>query len=195
MPRKRRLQSPTGVYHWITRGINKKELFHHSKDYDYFKGLLAEYKQSYDILIYHYCLMRNHVHMLIYSPSVEATARFSQYVHRRYAYYYCAKYHWSGSIFQRGYRSLVVDKEAYLLECGRYIEANPVKARLLEDPGQYPYSSYKYYSQGQTDILIDTSPAYLALSDSEESRMAVYTEFVTQPNMMDEMAIMQRTLF
>ena len=83
MPRKRRLQSPTGVYHWITRGINKKELFHHPKDYDHFKNLLAEYKQPYEILVYHYCLMRNHVHMLIYSPSVEATARFSQYVHRR----------------------------------------------------------------------------------------------------------------
>ena len=127
--------------------------------------------------------------MLIQSPSVKDMATFSQYVHRRYAYYYCAKYHWSGSIFQRSYRSLPIDQESYLLECGRYIERNPVKARLCEDPASYPYSSYNFYAQGQEDDLLDSSPAYLALSESEQARMAVYTEFVLQPNTLEAMAL------
>ncbi len=117
MPRKKRQKSPTGVYHWIVRGMNKKYLFHDGEDYEYFKKLLVEYKQVCLMTIYHYCLMTNHVHLLLHAEELEELSRFSHYVQRRYAYYYCGKYKWSGSVFQRGYRSMVIDRDEYLLEC------------------------------------------------------------------------------
>lgn len=88
MPRKKREASPTGIYHWIVRGMNKKQLFHHAADYSIFESFIKEYQSQYHLKIYHYCYMTNHVHMLIDAPSLEDLSSFSHYVQRRYAYYY-----------------------------------------------------------------------------------------------------------
>src|SRR3989339_1345623 len=134
MPRKKREESPTGVYHWIVRGMNKRKIFHHGEDIVQFFSLMKEYQKENGILIYHYCLMTNHVHMLVWAGKMELLSRFSHYVQRRYAYYYCKKYKWTGSVFQRGYKSFVIDRDEYLLECGRYIERNPVRAKMVKAP-------------------------------------------------------------
>ena len=187
MPRKNREESPTGIYHWIVRGMNKKVLFHDSEDYKRFKDLLIEYKQAYFIIIYHYCLMTNHVHLLVNTDKLERLSKFSQYVQRRYAYYYCSKYKWTGSVFQRGYRSLVIDREEYLLECGRYIERNPLKAKLVRVLEEYAYTSYRYYAVGERDELITTSPAYIALSEAINKRYGIYSDYVKESRIQEEM--------
>ena len=92
MPRKKREESPTGVYHWIARGMNKKDLFHRQGDYERFRELILEYKTAFSIAIYHYCFMTNHVHLLVQSEDLQSLSLFSHYVQRRYAYYYCGKY-------------------------------------------------------------------------------------------------------
>ena len=187
MPRKRREESPTCVYHWIVRGMNKKTLFHDSKDRHFFRNLVLEYKQKFAILIYHYCCMTNHVHMLVSAEKLENLSEFSHYVQRRYAYYYCGRYKWTGSVFQRSYRSLSIDRDEYLLECGRYIERNPLKAGLAKEPGEYTHTSYRYYALGETDELISASPAYLDLSDNQEERRRIYSEYVKQNRIQEEM--------
>ena len=131
--------------------------------------------------------MTNHVHLLIHSLDLQGMAKFSQLVQRRYAYYYCGSYRWVGNVFQRGYRSLSVDKDSYLLECGRYIERNPIKAALARHPAGYPYSSFQYYGCGESDDLLTPSPAYLALAKSSESRMAVYNEYASEVRLQEEM--------
>ncbi len=187
MPRKRRQESPTGIYHWIIRGINKKKIFHSSGDFSQFRGLISEYKKLYDIEIYHYCCMTNHVHMLIRTDKLLNISKFSHFVQRRYAYYYCKQYKWTGSVFQRGYRSLLIDKEEYLLECGRYIERNPLKARMIKSLAQYAHSSYHYYADGQADDLINPSPTYLGLANSEKSRQEIYAKYVQENRIQEEM--------
>ena len=188
MARTRRVESPTGVYHWITRGVNKKHLFHSFQDYSFFKKLLLEYKISYEIQIFHYCFMPNHIHLLLLSPNLEALGKFSHFVLRRYTYYYCKSHGWTGSVFQKGYKSLVVEKESYLLECGRYIERNPLKASLTTTLSEYPYSSYGFYTANRGDDLVTPSPAYLALSDNPNDQIATYVEYVSQTRAVDEMA-------
>ena len=188
MPRKKRLPSPTGVYHWICRGIHKKDIFHKPTDYEFFKSLLKEYALTFEIQIYHYCLMTNHVHLLILSPTLEGMAKFSQMVQRRYAYHYCGAYRWVGNVFQRGYRSLAVDKDAYLLECGRHIERNPLKAVLAEHPASYKHSSFRYYGCGDPDDLITMSPTYLGLASTEDARIAIYNEYVCETRVQEDMA-------
>ena len=114
MPRKNRVESPTGIYHWINRGILKKDLFHKDSDYLFFLKLLREYKSVYGIHIYHYCLMTNHIHLLMAASSSYELSKFSQAVQRRYAYYYSKTYRWVGGIFQGRYRSFPIDKDTYL---------------------------------------------------------------------------------
>ena len=88
-------------------------------------------------------------------------------------------------MFQRGYRSVVVDRDEYLLECGRYIERNPIKAGLSSDPGSYPHSSFGYYSLGQPDPLLEPSPAYLGLADTERDRMLSYWHYVSEERIQE----------
>ena len=187
MPRKKREQSSTGVYHWIVRGMNKKDLFHDAQDFEYFKKLLSEYKTAYQISFFHYCLMTNHVHLLLRANDLEYLASFSHYVQRRYAYYYCGRYKWTGSVFQRGYRSFVIDRDEYMLECGRYIERNPVKAKLVEKPGDYKFTSYRYYAVGESDEMLTDSPAYMGLSSDEGLRRIIYAKRVEEHRVQEEM--------
>ena len=187
MPRKRREESSTGVYHWIVRGMNKKDLFHEALDYDRFREILTEYRNEYQIGVFHYCFMTNHVHLLLNAQGIERLSKFSHYVQRRYAYYYCGKYRWTGSVFQRGYRSWVIDRDEYLLECGRYIERNPVKAKLVKSPEDCRHSSYCYYAQGKVDDLITPSPAYLGLSQDSQDRRRIYADYVQQIRIQEEM--------
>ena len=132
--------------------------------------------------------MPNHVHLLLKAPTLESMGKFSHFVLRKYTYYYCKVHGWAGSVFQKGYKSLSVIKEAYLLECGRYIERNPIKAGLAQTPAQYPYSSYGFYASFLEDELITPSPVFLGLSDIPEERARDYTEYVNQDRIIDEMA-------
>ena len=179
MPRKPRQESPVGVYHFITRGVNKKKLFHKDKDYKSYLELISEYRDRFNIQIYHYCLMTNHVHLLLKATDLSALSQFGHFTQRRYAYYYCKTYHWSEQVFRRNFTSLPIAEDAHLLECGRYIERNPLKAKLVQDLKDYPYTSYSYYSLGKEDPLITESPLYPTLGHSSLERMFVYRFYVT----------------
>jgi putative transposase len=167
--------------------MNKKVLFHEPEDFRHFRSLLIEYRNAHLQGVYRYCFMTNHAHLLIKAPRPEELSKFSHYVQRRYAYYYCGKYKWTGSVFQRGYRSMVIDRDEYLLECGRYIERNPLKAGLVKAPEMYPYTSYRYYTMGEADDLVTESPAYLGLSVVAEERRTMYSGYVKQVRIQDEM--------
>ncbi|MCG3177193.1 MAG: hypothetical protein MOGMAGMI_02161 [Candidatus Omnitrophica bacterium] len=178
MPRKTRQESPTGIYHWISRGIHRKKIFHRQEDFRYFLGLVKDLKVIYSQKIHHYCLMDNHVHMLVYSPSLENLSLFSHFLARKYAYYYCGQYKWIGPLFQGRYKGIPVDDEKYLLECGRYIERNPIKAQLALRAQDYPYSSFQEYAGDTESGVVDPSPAYLALDDRQEVRQRMYEHYV-----------------
>lgn len=187
MARKKRTPSPTGLYHWIVRGIHKKHIFHRSEDFQVFKDLLLRHKIKFGISIHHYCLMNNHVHLLLQAKEdIAPLAGFSAHVLRRYAYYYCAKYKWTGSVFMRGYQSIPVLKDDYLLECGRYIERNPLQAHLSASPEEYPHSSFRHYKTGGDDELVTDSPAYTNLDPVDDIRRKLYAAYVETNRMKEE---------
>ena len=131
--------------------------------------------------------MTNHVHALLKAPDTSSLSLFSHFVQRRYAYYYSKKHKWSGAVFQRMYKGLHVDKEAYLLECGRYIERNPLRAGMVKRLEDYPYSSFHYYAYGQSDDLLEPSPAFLALSEDPQIRRGIYRQYVKETRVQEEM--------
>lgn len=174
MPRKNRQPSQSGYYHFINRGVNKKKIFHRPEDFTFYKLLLGEYKLEFDIKIIHYCLMSNHTHLVVYSPDVTLLGRLAHFLQRRYAYYYCKTYKWQEQVFRNRYLSLPIEKDSYLMECGRYIERNPLEANLVSDLKDYEHSSYHYYALGREDRLVTESPFYEDLGRTREERALVY---------------------
>ena len=180
MPRYPRFESPTKVYHFINRGVNKKKLFHRPEDFRFYKDLIFEYKERFRIDIYHYCLMINHTHLLLRAEEAVLLSRFAHFIQRRYAYYYCKTYHWSEQVFRKRFISISVENDGQFLECGRYIERNPLDAKLVEKIEDYPHTSYPHYAHNKPDFLVTLSPLFDTLGRSLEERRAVYYFYVNQ---------------
>lgn len=192
MPRKPRQLSQTGVYHFINRGINKKKIFHRENDYGFYLGLMKSHADELGIGIHHYCLMNNHTHILLSSQDLDSLSRFGHYLQRRYAYYYCKTYHWAEQVFRKRFVSLPINEDRYLLECGRYIERNPVRAKLVKSPSDYKYSSYHYYAFGKKDEVVSCDPLYEEMGKSGAERMKTYREYLESERAYEQ--IVDKTL-
>ena len=122
--------------------------------------------------------MTNHVHLALKTDDLETLSQFAYFTQRRYAYYYFKTYRWSEQVFRRNFGSIPINNDTYLLECARYIERNPLKAKLVKDLKDYSYSSYAFYAFGKRDNLISESPIYSSLGRSRYERMAAYRWYV-----------------
>ncbi len=151
MPRKPREFVDGGIYHVFNRGNNRKDLFRCGEDFACFLKLLSSSQEKYDIRVFHYCLMTNHFHFLLRSEVKEGLPRFMHWLQLGYARYFKRKYHTTGHIFEERFRSPRIAEESYYLQCGRYIERNPIKAKIASNAWDYPYSSASYYAIGAKD--------------------------------------------
>ena len=188
MPRKKRTESPVGIYHWINRGYLKQNIFHSRSDFEVFLSLVSEYKDAHGVVIYHYCLLNNHVHFLIQAPTVSELSVFSHFVKRRYAYYFSKTYHHAGPTFEKRFVAIPIDGESYLLECARYIERNPLRAGLAKHPADYEFSSASYYLNRKQSLFLTLSPAFLGLSDDPYERTKAYEDYIAQVRPQEEYA-------
>ena len=181
MPRKPRVLVDGGYYHIITRGIDRRRLFCYRQDYDYFLEIVRKYLEKFQVSILHYCLMTNHIHLIIQAGKKEDLPRFMQAVLQVYASHFRKKYNSVGFIFQNRYKSSFIDKDSYLLECGRYIERNPLRAGIIDDLQDYPWSSFHCYAKGVDDDLIKKkNPLYFDLGNTEQARQQRYREYLFQ---------------
>lgn len=187
MGRKRRAESESGFYHVIARGNNRGWLFREDEDFKKFESFLSEYLEKYGVLLFHYCLMDNHIHLLVRSEPVSSLGRMMHGVQRSYHHYYRRKYTFFGHLFQGRYRSLPIEKDSYLLECGRYIERNPVRAGLVGDPSAWRYSSYQMYSEGKEKSFLMYDPSYLGLAPTSENRQRIYQEYTERTRAYEEL--------
>lgn len=153
MPRTARKKSESGIYHVMLRGINRQEILSDEEDNVKFLEILSECKKISGFELYGYCLMRNHLHLLIREGKEELGHIFRR-IGTRYAYWYNRKYNRVGHLFQDRFKSEPVDDEGYYLTVLRYIHQNPVRAGLCKTLDGYKWSSYGDYvgKQGITDI-------------------------------------------
>ena len=142
MARGPRFVMDEGYYHVIQRGNDRRKVFRDDKDYEYFCMLLRKYLKKYASYLYHYCLMSNHLHLLLKVIKAKDLSRLMQGVNLSYTLYYKGKYRFTGSLWQGRYKSIVIEKDEYLMECGRYIERNPLRAGFVKDLKDYHFSSY-----------------------------------------------------
>ena len=119
MGRKPRIVLDGGYYHVIQRGNDRRNIFLESHDYGYFYSLLKKYLKRYSSFLYHYCLMSNHFHMLMKVTKAKDLSKLMQGVNLSYTLYYKRKYEFIGSLWQGRYKSIVIERDEYLMDCGR----------------------------------------------------------------------------
>ena len=155
MPRTARTKSPTGIYHVMLRGVNRRQIFFDEEDNERFISILNSYKSAYGHELYAYCLMGNHVHLLLKEGTEDIGMLFRR-MGASFAWWYNNKYDRTGHIFQDRFKSEPVGTEQYLFTVLRYILRNPVTAGICTSPGDYPYSSASEYI-GIDSGITDTS--------------------------------------
>ena len=166
--------------HIIQRGNNKDIIFAHETDYQFYLEYLTEAAKANQLKIHAYVLMTNHVHLLASPFHEQSIPKTLQSLGRRYVQYFNRSYGRTGTLWEGRYKATLIDSDQYLFTCMRYIELNPVRAKMVRHPKNYPWSSYHYNANGKADVLITPHDLYLSLSKEEKGRQAVYTELFNE---------------
>ncbi|OGT33748.1 MAG: transposase, partial [Gammaproteobacteria bacterium RBG_16_51_14] len=174
MPRRPRIVLPGQPHHIIIRGINRGPVFYDEGDYRYYLSRLKEAIEKHGCDLHAYVVMTNHVHMLLTPKAEPGIGKAIQMLGRYYVQYFNYTYARTGTLWEGRYKSTLVDTEHYLLTCYRYIELNPVRARMVDHPSEYPWSSYRCNGVGQTNSLIRAHYKYEELGRTEEERQRGY---------------------
>lgn len=170
MPRVRREKCPNSIYHIIVRGNNREDIFKDYGDRIGYLKRLKHYKEKFKIEIYAYCLMTNHVHLVIYDNGQDIS-KFMQGLSLSYAIYFNKKYNRCGHVFQGRFTSLMVRSDEYFVYVSKYVHRNPVKANIVGDALEYNWSSFKAYIR-EKDKLEIVSTSRLLSYFSEDKREA-----------------------
>lgn len=183
MPRSARKKCDSGIYHIMLRGINRQDIFYDEEDYQRFREIMNNVKGPGKCEIYGYCLMANHVHLLLQEKEA-AISTIMKRIGTSYAWWYNKKYDREGHVFQDRYKSETIEDEQYLLSVLRYIHSNPVKARLVPEPEQYKWSSCgRYYGEPECPPgLTDTAFILGIIADNEEAAIAQLKEYTKHEN-------------
>ena len=155
MPTAKRQVYDNAIYHIVQRGNNRRQIFFADKDYGEFLILLKDYTEKYPSELYNYCLMGNHIHLLLKVFDSANLSKLMQGLFQSYRFYYKKAYKYTGYLYQGRYKSKIIEKNEYLLECARYIETNPLRAGVVERLRDYKWSSYRARVLGEPDLILD----------------------------------------
>ena len=195
MPRMGRIVLLNYPHHVVQRGHNRQVIFAHDDDCRRYLADLRELKEAFGVKVYAYCLMTNHVHLLL--APVESAAGLGQLMKAlaaRTTRYRNRLEGRSGTLWESRYKSSVVQTDTYLLACSRYIELNPVRARMVADPADFSWSSYQSRVGLETDAWLDTDPCFLALGNTSLQCSERYAAFVRQGVKPEEMSLIRDAL-
>ncbi len=156
MARAARKLSESGIYHIIFRGVNHQNIFEDTADYRLMTTILTDLQAELSFVVYSYCLMPNHVHIVLKENEMGDISLIMKRLLTKYVRRYNQKYQRSGALIANRYKSEAVEVDSYFLNLIRYVHQNPIKAGLTQNLAQYPYSSYRAYL-GQQDGLTQTS--------------------------------------
>lgn len=179
MPRYARQKSESGIFHVMLRGINKQTIFEDDEDRERFLHTIQRYKAISKYEIYGYCLMSNHIHLLL-KETQETISTAIKRISSSYVYWYNWKYGRFGHLFQERYKSEIVENDGYLLTVLRYIHRNPVKAGLTKSVQEYKWSSYNEYIK--EPVITDTGFALQIFSTNREKAIVIFIGYTNKQN-------------
>lgn len=179
MARLPRLCLPGIPQHIVQRGTNRQACFASKEDMATYANRLGEYACKFNIAIHAWVFMTNHVHLLVTPETDTGVSRMMQSIGRRYVRYFNYTYRRSGTLWEGRFKSCAVEAESYLLACQRYIELNPVRAGMVDDPSEYTWSSYRSNALGLVSNLLTPHRVYLELGAATDERCAAYRGLFT----------------
>lgn len=180
MPRQSRLVLPGTAMHVIQRGNNRAACFRGRSDHLVYLLHLGELALKFACAVHAYCLMPNHVHLLL-TPASEDSLTLMRELGQRYVQYFNRRHGRTGTLWEGRFRSSVTQSARYVLACYRYIELNPVRAGLAEGPHCYEWSSHSGNAGSHRDSLLSPHAEFLALGSSPQSRREAYLGLFQQP--------------
>lgn len=178
MARLPRLTLPGYPHHIIQRGNNRQAIFGDRADYELLLALIDEHARKQQVAVHAYVLMSNHLHLLATPETVEGIPQLMQAVGRRYVRTFNLRHARTGTLWEGRYRSTLIQAERYLLACMVYLDLNPVRAGMVGDPAEYPWSSYQHFVGRRNDKLITPHPLYWELGNTPFAREQAYEELV-----------------
>jgi Transposase and inactivated derivatives len=193
MPRRPRIVVSNISLHIIQRGNNKQACFFADDDYLSYLEWLKEYALTSGCLIHAYVLMTNHVHLLLTPKSSSSAGDLLKRLGQRYVQYINRTYRRTGTLWEGRYRSCLVQEEKYLLTCQRYIELNPVRAGIVNYPGEFRWSSYRHNGQGEMSDLITPHILYQSLGETNDQKQSIYRELFAYGLEPDEIAQIRKS--
>ncbi len=188
MPRRPRVIHPGAPLHIIQRGNNRQACFYTEEDYCLYLEWLNDYAKESGCAIHAFVLMTNHVHILLTPEKQSSAGDLMKKLGQRYVQYINRTYKRSGTLWEGRFRSCITQQENYLLICQRYIELNPVRAGMVEHPGDYRWSSYRTNAQGEDLEVIRPHSLYMRLGKSKVERHTAYQELFShelEPGVID----------
>ena len=174
MPRLSRYSIPGLPQHVIQRGNNRSLIFNAADEFQFYRECLRSARDRSGCQIHAYVFMTNHVHLLLSPADPHGISALMQSLGRRYARYFNDRHGRTGTLFEGRFRATVVDTEGYLLTCYRYIEENPVRAGVAQNPAGYRWSSHAANAYGAEDSLVTPHERYEALGSTSQARMSAY---------------------
>jgi putative transposase len=174
MPRPLRLILPGVAVHIIQRGNNRVACFRHDSDYLMYLTHLRQLSEKHDCAVHAYCLMTNHVHLLVTPQVADACTGLMRDLGQRYVQYFNRRHERTGTLWEGRFRSCLAESAVYVIGCYRYIELNPVRAGMVDHPSGYVWSSYAANSGMRADPLISSHAEYGALASDPQLRQAAY---------------------
>ncbi len=182
MPRQARVKSESGIYHLVLRGINKQNIFEDEEDRKRFLETLDFYRNKSGYLLYGFCLLDNHIHLLM-KEQAESVSQAIKRISSSYVYWYNQKYERCGHLFQERFKSEAVETEEYFLVVLRYIHQNPLKAGITKQIRKYLWSSYQDYVKGSGITDIDFA---LDIFSADRTKAVMLFKDYTSENNTDE---------
>ena len=176
MPRKQRMYLPDIPSHVVQRGNDRNPCFFEEENYLFFLTCLEEACSRYEVSVHAYVLMTNHVHLLMTPNTESGISRVMQLLGNRYVQYINKNYRKTGTLWEGRHKSSLIDAEKYLLTCYRYIEMNPVRANMVNHPGDYRWSSYRHHATWSPSSIIENQDVFLRIASTPDERMRCYRE-------------------
>lgn len=176
MPRRARLAIAGIPWHIIQRGNNRSACFYAESDYCVYLDTLLEQSVRWRCAIHAYVLKTNHVHLLLTPETCDGPAGLMKHLGQRYVQYVNRSYQRTGTLREGRYRSCLAQSGNYVLTCSRYIELNPVRAGMVNDPAEYRWSSYRTNAMGLHSRLLQPHQDWLALGGTDSARATAYRQ-------------------
>ena len=173
--------------HVIVRGNNREPIFYADEDYLFYLEKLKQACEKHECDLHAYVLMTNHLHLLITPNKEDGLSKAMQMIGRYYVQYFNNSYQRTGTLWEGRYKATLIDSDLYALTCYRYIELNPVRAKMVDHPAEYPWSSYRCNALGDSCDVITPHALYQALDKSQEKRQESYRGLFT--SVIDDMTL------